>query len=726
MTEDRQVLSTIESLLRQHPKGLTTSAITRHLNGNRNSTAKYLEVLLSSGVAERKQVGASKVYTLSKRISLKSLMNYTSEYIIVLDSQSKIITINESFLRFFDIPREALEGKYLDEVPVELVRLFHNHDIICNPAREVVTEFNSVIAGKVCYFRVRCLPTRFEDNDTGYTIMINNISDQKMYEQELVQSEAKYRAMIEAQTDLICRRKPDGTITFVNNEFLRFFKKKAGEVEGSSFCPVDLHVKAEQDPADVSFRILPFYKDVYEQAVLLDGGEIRWLQWKNVSLTDPAGTITEIQSVGRDITVQRQREREILLKRCSIESSASAMVIFDIVGRIVYANRSFLAMFRCHDDLDITGRPFDQFVPQSGPGNNVNQLAQTLMQTGKVDCLVKGKRSDNTEIDLEFHGTQIRNDLHFPLHSIVLVIDRTGTCPPGCFSGINAPQKPAVILQGILLVDPSGRVMSVNREFLTLGGYQDEGQVLGRTVSAIIGVRPASPDMLYNPAGNPVNQDMVFGGGKILHPGGSCVPVRITVRHIRDSGGVHLCSEVVTEPAGPHPPVNVHPLTDLIPVPIFVIDRKKRVILWNRAIEAFTGVRKEEVIGTSNYRQAFYPFFGVEPQLIDLVDQPLNKILQVYPGVKKYGDTIILERYLPDSKKAEGTYLYDKATLLYDPHGIIIGYMGGVTDITDWKRSQEFMNQMKDGVETSLNSRIRHLQEMIGNLPQPLDEPRTP
>jgi len=726
MTAENQVLSKIESLLRQHPKGLTTSAITRHLNGNRNSTAKYLEVLVSSGVAERKQVGASKVYTLSKRISLKSLMNYISEYIIVLDSRSKIIAVNESLLRFFNLPRESLEGIFLDEVPVEILRLFQGQESICNPLREVITELSSPIAGKVCFFRVRCLPTQFEDKETGYTVMIDNISDQKMYEQELVRSEAKYRAMIETQTDLICRRKPDGTITFVNNEFLRFFKKTAGEVEGSQFCPLDLQVKAERDSADVPFRILPFYKDIYEQAVLLDGGDIRWLQWKNTSLTDHYGTITEIQSVGRDVTVHRQREREILLKRCSLDSSASAMVIFDIVGRIVYANRSFLAMFRCHDDLDIIGRPFDQFVPQSGPGTNVNQLAQTMMQTGKVDCLVRGKRVDNTEIDLEFHGTQIRNDLNFPLHSIVLVTDRTGTCPPNCFSGINVPQKPAKIPRGILLVDPSGRVVSANREFLTLGGYEDEGRVLGRAVNDILGVRPASPEMLYTPAGNPGNQNMDFGGGKILHPDGSCIPVRIMVRHIRDTGGMHLCSEVVAELAGTQPPVNVDTLTDLLPVPLFVIDRQRRVILWNRAMEAFTGVRREEVVGTPGYRQAFYPFFGVEPQLIDLIDQPFDKIHQTYPNAKKYGDTLILERYLPDSRKAEGTYLYDKASLLYDSAGNVIGYMGGVTDITDWKRSQEFMNRMKDEIEAGLNPRVLHLQEMIGNVPVPVVDNRTP
>lgn len=726
MTADRQVLSKIESLLRQHPKGLTTSAITRNLKGNRNSTAKYLEVLIASGSAERKDVGASKVYTLSKRISLQSLMNYTSEYIIVLDSQSKIITINESLLRFFDVRRESLEGKYLEEVPVELLRSFHGRDTLCNPAREVVSELNSVIKGHVCYFRARCLPTRFEDNDSGYTLLIDDISEQKRYEQQLIQSEAKYRAVIEAQTDLICRRRPDGSITFVNNEFLHFFKKTAGELEGSSFCPPDLQLKAERDSPDISFRILPFYKDIYEQCVLLENGETRLLQWKNTSLTDPTGTITEIQSVGRDITVQRQREREILIKRCSIESSDYAIVMFDIVGRIVYANRSFLTMFRCQDNLDIIGKSLEQFVPQSGPGNNINQVSQTLMQTGKVDALVRGKRADETDIDLEFHGTLIKNDLNFPLHTIVLLIDRTGTCPPGCFSDRDVPQKPAFHPNGVLLVDLSGHIVSVNQEFITIAGYDDETQVLGKPVRDLVGTGPENPDMLNNLAGNHDKGKTGFVHGHILHRDRSSVPARISVRHIRDTGGIPLCSEVVAEPAGSQPPVNVDTLIDLLPVPLFVIDRQKNVIVWNRAMEAFTGVRRDEIIGTFGYRQAFYPYYGVEPLLIDLVGQPLDKIRQIYPDVKKYGDTIILERYLPDSKKAEGMYLYEKASLLYDPGGNTVGYMGGITDITDWQRSQEFMNRMKNDIEASLQPRILHLQEMIGNVTMPGSEHPTP
>lgn len=41
-------------------------------------------------------------------------------------------------------------------------------------------------------------------------------------------------------------------------------------------------------------------------------------------------------------------------------------------------------------------------------------------------------------------------------------------------------------------------------------------------------------------------------------------------------------------------------------VPTFVIDPKRRVVIWNRACERLTGVAASEVLGTSRHWCAFY------------------------------------------------------------------------------------------------------------------------
>ena len=52
-------------------------------------------------------------------------------------------------------------------------------------------------------------------------------------------------------------------------------------------------------------------------------------------------------------------------------------------------------------------------------------------------------------------------------------------------------------------------------------------------------------------------------------------------------------------------------------VPTFVIDPKRRVVIWNRACERLTGVAASEVIGTSKHWQAFYE--TRRPCLADIV-----------------------------------------------------------------------------------------------------------
>lgn len=54
-------------------------------------------------------------------------------------------------------------------------------------------------------------------------------------------------------------------------------------------------------------------------------------------------------------------------------------------------------------------------------------------------------------------------------------------------------------------------------------------------------------------------------------------------------------------------------------VPTFALDKNCRVIIWNRACEALTGVKAEEVLGTQEHWQAFYD--TPRPCLADLIAQ---------------------------------------------------------------------------------------------------------
>ena len=127
----------------------------------------------------------------------------------------------------------------------------------------------------------------------------------------LRETEERYRAVVEDQTEIISRFRPDGTFTFVNEVYCRYFGKTPLEVLGSRWHPVAV-------PQDVSLieeklrSISPANPVVtIENRISLDNGELRWMQFVNRGLFDDNGVLVEIQSVGRDITEQKSLEEQL-------------------------------------------------------------------------------------------------------------------------------------------------------------------------------------------------------------------------------------------------------------------------------------------------------------------------------------------------------------------------------------------------------------------------------
>lgn len=146
-----------------------------------------------------------------------------------------------------------------------------------------------------------------------YTLaMIQDITERKQAEEALRQSEARYRAIIEDQTELICRFKPDGTLTFVNDTYCRYFSKQRSELMGHKFMPVI--PEEDQESFTQKFSSLSLEQPIVtcEHRVILPSGDIRWQQWTNRALFDDSGNILEFQAVGRDITKLKQAEAEIV------------------------------------------------------------------------------------------------------------------------------------------------------------------------------------------------------------------------------------------------------------------------------------------------------------------------------------------------------------------------------------------------------------------------------
>jgi PAS domain S-box-containing protein len=166
---------------------------------------------------------------------------------------------------------------------------------------------------EILWGSLTCMAMRDQTGEVLYALgMIEDITERKQAEVALRESEARYRAIIEDQTELICRFKSDGTLTFVNDAYCRYFSKQPSELIGRSFVPVIPEEDQELVTQNISSLSPAEPIITHEHRVILPSGEIRWQQWTNrgVMFDDP-GTVIEFQAVGRDITELKQAEAEM-------------------------------------------------------------------------------------------------------------------------------------------------------------------------------------------------------------------------------------------------------------------------------------------------------------------------------------------------------------------------------------------------------------------------------
>jgi PAS domain S-box-containing protein len=129
-------------------------------------------------------------------------------------------------------------------------------------------------------------------------------------------------------------------------------------------------------------------------------------------------------------------------------------------------------------------------------------------------------------------------------------------------------------------------------------------------------------------------------------------------------------------------------IIDFLPDATFVIDGEGKVIAWNRAMEEMTGVVAADILGKGDYEYAF-PFYGARrPILIDLVINSREEMEKEYVALERKGGVLSGEAYMP-ALKGGGTYLYGKATALFDSKGHVVGAIESIRDLTERRLMEE-------------------------------------
>ena len=191
MKQYRKEIARIQQILKEQSKGMTVTDIAKCMNINRNSVAKYLDIMRISGMVEMTTFGPAKVFFPTSRIPVTDLLHYTSDYVLVFDEDLRITYVNKTLLRFLDEESENIIGHTLDTVSFSFID--NTLPLALNEAlkgKGGVQESTISDEHNQLFLKIKIIPTMFETGRNGVTLMLKNITHQRRVK-ELLQDWAK-------------------------------------------------------------------------------------------------------------------------------------------------------------------------------------------------------------------------------------------------------------------------------------------------------------------------------------------------------------------------------------------------------------------------------------------------------------------------------------------------------------------------------------------------------
>lgn len=250
--------------------------------------------------------------------ALEEIFRHTPVGVLLTDLHGTVLDANLAFCAMLGREREEVIGQEFGTFvhPDEAVAAQHS---MTRLRTEEVSSLESVrrwIArdGRVITTKVTASIVRSKDGEPICGIgFVEDVGERMAMEKAVRDSEARYRRVVEDQTELIVRCLPDGTRTFVNEAYCRYMEAPLEEIIGTSFFPCI--PEDEQEPIRLKYASLSPENPVAteEHRVFTPAGTLRWHRWTDRGIFDAEGNLVEIQAVGRDIT--EEREAQELVRR---------------------------------------------------------------------------------------------------------------------------------------------------------------------------------------------------------------------------------------------------------------------------------------------------------------------------------------------------------------------------------------------------------------------------
>jgi PAS domain S-box-containing protein len=246
--------------------------------------------------------------------TLNRIYENMSDVIGFFDLEGDIKYVSPSIERLTGYRVEQIQGKRFLElfVPEDVPNITNTLNRVVNTRVGSKTECRiSNFEGKNIWAEVIINPSSdLENKLSGIVFSIRDISDRKLYEEELKASEEKFRTLVESMSDIVFILDRQQRYIGVFGQWLKLYKTSPEVFLGKTAREV-LGDEAARVHEEANLKALQGENVTYEWSMKTSEGKTLYFQTSLSPLRDSKGNIIGIVGVGRDITKLKEAEEKL-------------------------------------------------------------------------------------------------------------------------------------------------------------------------------------------------------------------------------------------------------------------------------------------------------------------------------------------------------------------------------------------------------------------------------
>lgn len=273
----------------------------------------------------------------------RALIERSHDCISMLNADNERLYYSPSVTRILGYKPEELLGTDAHSLthPDEIEEMRRIGDELRQAPNNSITYQARLRAKDGSWKRIEAIATNMLDDPDVGALVVNfrDISDRKSTEDQLKESERRFRVFLETVNLAALVLDPDGRIEFINDYLLKLTGRSRYDVIGSSFFekflePDDKFVEVFR--AGIKNDQIPLH---FEMTIITNFRDERLINWNSTVLRNIEGAITGIACIGDDITDDRRnKERARLqMQRVSALHAIDVVISSSFDSRIVFS-----------------------------------------------------------------------------------------------------------------------------------------------------------------------------------------------------------------------------------------------------------------------------------------------------------------------------------------------------------------------------------------------------